>query len=394
MKHFDGQDLALWRYGIISSLLHPDPLERTQADRLREIAGKTYQKPDGKPVRLSHETIRRWLYRFQAGGLSALEDETREREFLVNPKLADLIFAKRKEHPGWSLAFLFERLKKEGAWDGRPSRSALYRFCSAKGLWRPKGVKQMRAFEFENFGDLWVADFLHGPKVFKRDQKKKTYLHAILDDSTRYIVAGRFHTTEGTSAMGLDLHDAMRRFGIPRRFYTDNGAAYKSRYLKVIAGRMSFQIPHTPPYTPSGRGKIERFFRTVRERFLVEAKARTLADLNRLFDAWLVEYHQTEHGGIEISPIEKRLSVSSVCREIPDITRMDPLFFDEHSCRVSKTGLVRVRGKDYEVEATAGTRVKVFYLPWDPARVHYGPEYKPARSLDLHANAHRFDCPF
>jgi putative transposase len=391
-------DIALWRYGLIAPLLHPDPLGRTQAERLREIAGRTYQRPDKKPVRLSSETLRRWLYRFQAGGLSALQDENRARDFSLGQDLRDRLFQLRRDQPRWSLAFLFDHLIQSRAWDGlNPSRSALYRFCHRHGLLRLKDSGEtFRAFEFTLFGQLWIADFMHGPRVLDGAKKRKTYLHAIIDDATRYLVAARFHPAENTEAMVVDIRDAVRRFGIPQRFYSDNGAAFKSRHLKVIAARLAFQVPHSPPYRPQGRGKIERFFRTVRDRFLADCRAKTLADINRELEAWLATYHQTIHDGIGQTPLQKRLEVGVACRPLPEVTDLDPLFYQERHCMVSRTGLIRLHGREFEIQGhLPGTRVPIFFLPWEPEKAWYGLELKPARILNKHANATLFDeVPF
>jgi transposase InsO family protein len=56
---------------------------------------------------------------------------------------------------------------------------------------------------------------------------------------------------------------------------------------------------HSTPGRPQGRGKIERFFRTVRQQFLVELagdaaeRVADLAELNRLLVAWVeADYHR------------------------------------------------------------------------------------------------------
>jgi transposase InsO family protein len=110
-----------------------------------------------------------------------------------------------------------------------------------------------------------MADYLHGPKLFHGRKKQKTYLHVILDDSSRFIVGGGFYLTESVEPLIHDLVGAVRRFGIPQRFYTDNGAAYASRHLKLLCARNGIILVHTPPYKPQGRGKVERLFRTVRD---------------------------------------------------------------------------------------------------------------------------------
>ena len=75
------------------------------------------------------------------------------------------------------------------------------------------------------------ADFLDGPKVRVGRHLKKTYLLCILDDATRYIVYAAFGWSEGTAALIDGLSMAIRRFGIPERFYSDYVARHIIRVL-------------------------------------------------------------------------------------------------------------------------------------------------------------------
>ena len=219
------RDVALWRYGIMSRLLHRDPSGLGQEELLAELAGQTWVRLDGERCTLSPETLRKWLYRYRLGGLDALADPPRADKgcFQVPAPLADAIVALRRDHPRWRLSVLFGHLRQQGLWNGlAPSRSALYRFCKDKNLGRNRQqAATCRAFEFTAFGQLWTADFLHGPKLWCGQRKAKVYLHAILDDCSRFIVAATFHPAENVAAMMADLMGAVRRFGIPQRFYTD-----------------------------------------------------------------------------------------------------------------------------------------------------------------------------
>lgn len=402
MKHQNSPDdlIALWRYGLISPLLHGDIDGLTLQDRLNLIAAQKWVKPGQTPAKVEAETLRKWLYRYRASGLAGLRDAVRRDKgsFQIADSLQDAIRQRREQHPRWTLSILFEDLLKAKLWNGiKPSRAALYRFCEAHHLQRDphrQPSQTFQAFEHPCFGQLWMFDFMHGPKVWFRQQKRKAYLHAILDDCTRYIVAGQFHFAETVESMLEDLQAAIRRFGIPQRLYSDNGAAYKSTHLKMVGARLAMALPHTPPYRPEGRGKIERFFRTVQERFLATSTGKTLEALNQEFQGWLNEYHQSPHSMLGESPLARRSTVNNLCQRLPEQIALDPLFYFEKRCRVYQHGVIRLRRRDFEVPGClSGSRVKVFYLPWKPEQVWYGDEYQPARLLDKHANARRGGLP-
>lgn len=253
-------DMALWRYGVISPLLHRDANGLLTGELLDHAAGQRYVHPNGSHITLSSETIRKWLYRYRCSGLSGLKSQTRSDKgrHQIPENIKTALIAIREDHPRWTTARMIKELGKTGKWNGRkPSRSAIYRFVKVNNLQRDPNINSknnVRPFAFDHFGQLWVADFLHGPKLFNGNKKCKTYLHAILDDSSRYIVHGGFYLTESVEALIFDLMGSVRRFGIPQRFYTDNGAAYISRHLKTICARNGIDLVHSPPYVPQGRG--------------------------------------------------------------------------------------------------------------------------------------------
>jgi transposase InsO family protein len=393
-------DLGIWRFGIISPLLHRDVNGLRTGELLERMAQSNYLHPDGKSVRLSPETLRKWLYRYRQGGLVALGNRKRSDAGVhqIPQKLVDELFKLRKQHPRWTLAAILEELVKDGLWDGRrPGRSTLYRYAARCNLKRDPHLSNTplpRAFSFDAFGQLWVADFLHGPKLKVGKQKRKTYLHVILDDCCRYVVAAGFYHHETVRTLISELMAAVRRFGIPQRFYTDNGPCYASRHLKIVCARIGTVLTHTPPYRPQGRGKVERLFRTVRDQFLAKDNSRSLEQLNQGLQNWLAQYHQRLHRSLDCSPLEKRMQVENCCRPVHEVADIEHLFLMQRRCRVYQDGTIRLHKRRFEVpQCTPGSRTLVFYQPWDLSRVYYGDDMAPARPLDQQANARRFEHP-
>jgi transposase InsO family protein len=391
-------DLATWRYGIISRLLHrneeDDPLE----NELIRLASHPFLKPDGRSVSFSPETIRKWLYRYRHGGLPALGDAPRKNlgSHTVPNKIAERLFELRKEHPRWTLARMLGQLTQEKLWNMvKPSRATLYRFAKISNLERDPHLNPetpARPFAYQEFGQLWIADFLHGPKLRINGQKRKTYLHAIIDDATRYVVGAGFFLAEDSEILMRELMAAVRTHGRPLRFYTDNGACYASHHLKFVCANLGIHLIHTPPGKPRGRGKVERFFRRVRDQFLDGDTpiAHSLDGMNKAFGEWLGLYHKSVHRSLGISPLQKRLTGKSVCRALPETVDIEPLFRMKRRCRVYLNNTIRLKKKSFEVaDALPGQRIDVWFMPWDVSLVWYGPEMKPAKIVDLYLNAVR-----
>ena len=74
----DETETAVWRYGIISPLLHRNEEEETLGHELLKLAEHSFRRPDGRTLSFSPETLRKWLYRYRHGGLPALGDTPRK----------------------------------------------------------------------------------------------------------------------------------------------------------------------------------------------------------------------------------------------------------------------------------------------------------------------------
>lgn len=402
MENDRGIDLALWRYGIISPLLHRNAEGALLCEQLRNLTQAPYIRPDGTCVHVSSETMRKWLYRYNRGGLPALKNKQRSDKghHDVSQPISDAMFKLRKKHPRWTLALLLKELVALKLWnETSPSRSVLYRFARANNLMRDPHLypseQTGRPFAFNKFGSMWTADFMHGPKLWIGKKKRKSYLHVIIDDCTRYVVSGRFYTSETTQSLIAGLMVAVRRYGIARCFYADNGSAYSSRHLKIVCANLGMHLSHTPPKRPQGRAKIERFFRTVRDQFLAWKRFKTFDEINQYFvNRYLEDYHNRIHSTLKCSPMQKRLGVDTVCRMIPEMADIEALFRYTRRCRVYKDCTIRLKKKAFEVPGCLpGSRVSVHYMPWDISRIYYGDEMHLAKEVDLNANAHRFENP-
>jgi transposase InsO family protein len=110
----------------------------------------------------------------------------------------------------------------------------------------------------------------------------QVFLQATLDDASRLIPHAQFYSNQGLDSFLDCLRQAISARGVPTRLYMDNAKIYRSPQLARIAASIGILIIHTPPYEPEGRGKIERFFRTVREQFLASLDPKALLSIEQL----------------------------------------------------------------------------------------------------------------
>jgi putative transposase len=218
-------------------------------------------------------------------------------------------------------------------------------------------------FEKEASNELWTGDALHGPVVAGR----KVYLLAFIDDHSRLLVGYRWCHAEDTVRLEAALRAGLAARGIPAGIYVDNGSAFASKPLLRACASLGIRLTHSTPRRPQGRGKIERFFRTVRDQFLVEIDGTALADLgelNRLFAAWIEGvYHRRVHSETGQTPFD-RFDVTVV--RLPTAAELHEAFLWSETRTVTKVATVSLLGNHYQVDAAlAGQRVELVFDPFD-----------------------------
>jgi putative transposase len=184
--------------------------------------------------------------------------------------------------------------------------------------------------------------------------------------------------------MAAAFRPALQRRGVPKAVYLDNGSAFVDAWLLRGCAVLGIKLIHSRPGKPEGRGKVERFFRTVREQFLVEigdgAAVRDLAELNRLFQAWTeTVYHQAVHSETGEAPIARWAKAAPAERAVPDPGTLREAFLWSERRKATKTALVSLHGNSYQVDAwLAGRTLELVFDPFDLDRVEVRLAGKPA----------------
>ncbi len=395
------QTTALFRYGLIADLVHLPLGTPGAAARLRDKAGQTYAIPGTARTRVAANTMRDWIRLYRDGGFEALYPKPRAdrgQPRRMPPEVAERLVGMKADNPAWSVRSIIRAAGEEGI-DHPLAASTVHRLFSRDGLFdkKPPSGADRRRFAFRDAGELWMSDVMHGPKVRHGKTRRKTYLIAFIDDATRVVPFAAFDTAENVQAFLPVFSNAIIRRGIPQRLYVDNGASYRSRQLALVCARLGIALIHARPYQPAGKGKIERWFRTLRAGWLAHLDAPvldSLQTLNRSLWAWIEgEYHNTPHRGLEgRTPLEQWALASAGVR-YPDATLdLDDVFLFEAKRRVHKDRTVSLHGRLYEVDAVlVGQNVILRHDPAAPPNrpldvVHDGKPAGKATRLDAYAN--------
>ena len=359
------RDVALFRYSLIRD---PADASLTPCERgalVRELAWCDHIGPNGQCIVVSRSTIDRWIRAYRSGGFDALAPQSRMGEPTTPKALLELAESLKREVPKRTAAQVKEIIHTVHGTG--PSSRTLQRHFARLGLnTRPDGSppEAFGRFEAAAPGDLWTGDALHGPRIGGR----KTYLFAFIDDHSRALVGYRWGISEDTVRLEAALRSALAARGIPRRCYVDNGSAFVSRQLLRAMASLNIALVHSRPGRPQGRGKIERFFETVRLQFLVEIEARMpddIDELNRLFSAWVeTVYHRRIHSETGEAPIERLLAAGSPV--LPTPSALHEAFLWSETRKVSKVATVSLHTNVFEVDAAlVGSKVDVVFDPFD-----------------------------
>ena len=359
------RDVALFRYSVIREAADASLTKAERGEMVRALARRDHLRPDGTRVTLSRNTLDRWIRAWRAGGFEALAPSPRAAAPKTPTGLLELAVSLKREVPGRTAAQVAEIMAISEEW--APSRRTVQRHFARLGLnTRPDGSPPVAfgRFEAEAPNDRWTGDALHGPVV----EAHKAYLFAFIDDHSRAVVGYRWGHSEDTVRLEAALRHGLASKGVPASVYVDNGSAFVAAPLLRACAVLGIRLVHSRPGRPQGRGKIERFFRTVRDQFLVEVEARgvaTLVELNRLFAAWVeTVYHRRVHSETGAAPLERFEAGGSFV--LPTPAQLHEAFLWSQRRMVTKTATVSLHGNTFEVDAAlVGRRVELVFDPFD-----------------------------
>jgi putative transposase len=390
------EDIALFRYGIIRAAADEGLTKANRGLVVRALAAQSHTSPSGQEVQVSRQTIDRWVRAYRKGGFAALRPGPRRVEPRTPPEALELACKLRKEDPARSGAHIAEVLRAAQGWSPHPR--TLERHFKALGLTRAalSGANvAFGRFQADYPNEVWTGDALHGPVV----AGKKAVLFAFIDDCSRLVTGHRWSYTEDTLAAEAALRRGILARGLPSTAYLDNGSSFVCRQLLRALAVLGVRLVHSKPGRPEGRGKIERFFRTVREQFLVEVAHSDVPSLDVLeerFVAWVEQsYHRRAHSETSEAPIERFSRLAKPRYPSQELLREAFLFSETRT--VTKLATVSLFGNAYELDAAlVGRKVELVFDPFDLERVvvrYMGRDFGPAVPQKIGRHSHPMAKP-
>ncbi len=328
---------------------------KSRHERIQNVAAMTFTDEEGKPHQFTWRTIQTWYYRYKNHGITAMENQSRSdkgRTRKVSPEEA-------LEAINAALPHFHQK---------KPTRTAIYRFCIENGLLNANQIarntfirmvnkyellkedpgenKRRLAFSMQYANQLWQADTMFGPYIGSRQAK----LIAFIDDASRVICHGEFFFEENVDSMVKAIRGAFYKRGLPEQLLVDNGSIYCCQEITLICARVGCILRHTAVRDAAAKGKIERFFRRVRDQFMIRnLDLSSLESLNKQFSHWVEsDYNATVHSTLGMKPIDRFGVDLSRIRFLSPSEDTDELFYAEAERHVKKDNTFSFRGQRYE----------------------------------------------
>ena len=371
--------------------------------RIQAVSQMTFTDEEGWARQFTWRTIQTWYSRYKQHGVTVMQNKTRSDKGKVRKVvIEDVLEAIQKVRPKLH--------------DKTPTLALLYRLCIEAGLLTRTQIapntfrrvvnqyellkpdeecsnKIRLAFAKAHANEMWQADTLYGPHVHINGTPMQTRLIAFLDDASRVCCHGQFFPAETVDTLIESFRAALYKRGLPHSLFVDNGSIYCSKEIIQICARVGCLLHHTPVRDGAAKGKIERFFRTVRDQFLArDLDLSSLEALNRQFTLWVEEdYNARDHSVLGLSPLDRFALDRNRVRFLPPNEVNDELFFVEEERHVRADNTFSFKSLRWEAPRHLPDRtIHIRFQRSQPASrvvVYYkGERMGEARLLDAIAN--------
>jgi transposase InsO family protein len=353
-------------------------------------------KEASRELNLSYRHTRRLMKRFERGKKS----------------LACLLY--HREHPAWNKTQEYIKKKVVKIFDDYPHinhshladkleeeigirkhSTTIKRILRENERYHPpkNRRRKRRPFEKDAFGRLVQMDT--SEHLWIPSLKKKTYLVAMKDDFSRAILAAKIFVSDTTWANMCLIREAIEKYGLFEAIYTDNDSKFKfirsgfSMHFEYRADlervqteihrsllELGIAFLHHYPGNPEAKGKIERLFGYLQDRFCVEAQhCQSIEEANHLLDKFIEKYN-ARHIHHSTGVVPRQRFTPSVCRLLPKDTNLDDVFCFKVERVVKRDNTFSYQNKKYYLDTSTRfswykAKIRLHVIPHRSIRVFY-----------------------
>ena len=369
-------EIALFRYGLIAPVITNTFEENSQLEYFKKVASKKYIV-NGHEERYSWKTIKKWYLQYKKEGYSSLINKVRSdchSSRKLNDDTIQRIKELKKEYPHISGTLIYNKLSDEGFINPNDiCLGTILKFIrDNKTLFNETEGIDRRAFVMEHANDCWQADTSHGPYLTIGGKKTLTYLIAIIDDASRLIVGAKFYFNDNSINLQDIFKSSVKKYGIPKKLFVDNGATYKNDQFNIICASLGLVLIHARPYSGASKGKIERFFHTMKEtwmRGLNWNDIKSIDELNDLLNDFIANYNNSVHSSLKneldenITPNSRWFKDSHLIKKL-DNNFIDIAFLHTAYPTIRSDAIANIKTHEFEVPMKyIGKKITVKFNP-------------------------------
>lgn len=391
-------DVAHFRFALIAPVIQGTFFEPSAAAYFRKVTKEPLTLPDSSSFLYNPKTLEKWVVSYRNNGMDGLMPKTRcdKGSSRALPDTAiEEIFRIKQDFPKLNATQIYFRLVENGFIPSTVSVASVQRFIKKNDLRsaRNPNVKDRKAFEHAYFGSLWQADTCYLPHITEDGQSRRTYLIMIIDDHSRLIVGARIFYADNAYNFQLVLKQAIKTYGIPHILYVDNGSVYVNKQLNFICGSIGTLKLQTPVRDGASKGKVERAFRTLKNRWLHGLDTRSvtsLDDFNSLLNDYVRSYNTTTHSSLGCTPMERFIASKSHISAPKSVEWLDECFHNRVTRKVNNDSCISINKELFDApQQFIGMTVEVRFLPshMDDAYILYEGKHYPLKPTDKVANS-------
>jgi transposase InsO family protein len=368
--------MAQFRYDMISPVINRLISDASAMDYYRRVCSVPLKRPDGTEFRYNPKTLERWKSTYETGGMDALISKTRSdlgKCRKLSKEAIERIRELRELFPKISSVLIREKLLQEMLIPVELADRTIQRFVKRERIMNDESDgKDRKAFEFEHFGILYQADTSFFPYIAEEGEKgeKRTYLIRILDDHSRLTVGAELFYEDNAANFQKVLKKTCAAYGIPRMLYVDLGSPYNNNDLRFICANLGISLIHTPVKDGASKGKIEKSFLDIKQRWLYGFDTKTVHSLAE-FNGLLIDEIRKRNLEVNKStgepPIERYQKSENHTRMPESQQWLDEAFMYRVTRLVHKDATIKM--KPYLFDAPRqfiGKTVEVRYLTGEP----------------------------
>ena len=397
MKH--NAEVAQFRFALIAPVIQGLYPDASATAYYKRVTASPLTLPDGSTVTYSYKTLEKWKSQYSIGGLDALMPGTRSDKGIpraLNEDAIAEIYRIKEEHPRMNATQIYTHLVRESFIPATVSVDSVQRFIRHNDLKsaRDPNLRDRKAFEEDEFGKIWQADTCYLPHITEDGTSRRVYCIMIIDDHSRLLVGGELFYNDNACNFQKVLKDAIATYGIPDKLYVDNGCSYSNAQLSMICVSLGILLLHTRIRDGASKGKVERHFRTLKERWLYTLdinKITSLSQFNGMLKDYMRDYNTTFHRGIDTIPLERYQASKDHPRKPESRQWLDDCFYNRITRKVRKDSTISIDKVCYDVPMQfISAKVEVRYLPDDmtSAYILFEGEKFPIRQTSRNDNCH------